>query len=131
MVQDNKIDEPSTTFVKLVNKTTMASSESQSFNDNHEPVYPTDTIAAVTIAVLAVVIIMTLVLVFRALRKRQRARQGQQFGDSIQMVSTGIMGTGAMAHANSLNSVPVNGVVRWVSIGPSEQPHSSSMDPPR
>ena len=55
--------------------------------------YPTDTLAAVTIAVLAVVIILTLLLVIRALRKRRRARQGEQFGQ-VQTVTTGVMGTG-------------------------------------
>lgn len=54
----------------------------------------TESVAAVTIAVLAVVIVITMLLVFRALRKRQRARQGEQFGETIPTITTGVMGTG-------------------------------------
>lgn len=54
---------------------------------------PTDTVAAITIAVLSVVIVITLLLVFRALRKRRRQRQGRQLHE-VATVSTGIMGTG-------------------------------------
>lgn len=57
--------------------------------------YPSDTVAAVTIAVLAVIVIITMLIVFRALRKRQRARRGERFGDNvIPTVTTGVMGTG-------------------------------------
>ena len=63
---------------------------------------PTDTIAAVTIAILAVVIVITLLLIFRALRKRRRARQGEQFGTNsqIQTLTTGVMGTGELQHSD-------------------------------
>lgn len=87
--------------------------------------YPTDTIAAVTIAVLAVVIILTLLLVIRALRKRRRARQGEQFGH-VQTVTTGIMGTGGSAYSNAVNSVPVRGPVSWESVNPSTENQSSA-----
>ncbi|KAL3859105.1 hypothetical protein ACJMK2_009338 [Sinanodonta woodiana] len=73
----------------------------------------TDTIAAVTIAVLAVVIIFTLLLVFRALRKRRRARQGQQLNTPIPSITTGIMGTGAQAYAIQINPDPVHSHVTW------------------
>ena len=63
--------------------------------DNDYTNYPTESVAAVTIAILAVVIVITMVLVFRALRKRQRARQGEQFGERhIPTITTGVMGTG-------------------------------------
>ncbi|KAK3591368.1 hypothetical protein CHS0354_040331 [Potamilus streckersoni] len=73
----------------------------------------TDTIAAVTIAVLAVVIIFTLILVFRALRKRRRARQGQQLNAPIPTITTGIMGTGAQAYSSQINPDPVHSHVTW------------------
>jgi len=62
--------------------------------DDHKS-YPSDTVAAVTIAVLAVIVIITMLIVFRALRKRQRARRGERFGDNvIPTITTGVMGTG-------------------------------------
>jgi len=64
-------------------------------HDDNPSSYPSDTVAAVTIAVLAVVIIVTMLIVFRALRKRQRARQGERFGENvIPTITTGVMGSG-------------------------------------
>lgn len=103
-----------------ITSTTKPAINDKSPADNDATSYPTETVAAVTIAVLAVVIVLTMVLVFRALRKRQRARRGEQFGERhIPTITTGVMGTGGSAYSNSLNSVPVRGQVRWESINPS------------
>lgn len=49
-----------------------------------------DTIAAVTIAVLACVLIITLTLIVRAIRKRRQRQRGQEL-NRIPTVSTGII----------------------------------------
>lgn len=53
----------------------------------------TDTVAAITVAILAVIIVITCVLVARAIRKRRRARQGTRMDQPIPTISTGVMGT--------------------------------------
>ena len=75
---------------------------SQSRGDGDLPLPPvndspsvTGTIAAVTVAVLACVLLLTMIVICRALRKRRRARQGERI-DDIPTVSTGIMGTGKL-----------------------------------
>ncbi|KAL4235312.1 hypothetical protein ACF0H5_006947 [Mactra antiquata] len=101
-------------------------------SDIDDAYYPTETVAAVTIAILAVVIVITMLLVFRALRKRQRARQGEQFGETaVPTITTGVMGTGGAAYANAVQNVPVRGQVRWESVNPSSGGDNTSQPPHR
>lgn len=53
----------------------------------------TDTIAAITVAILTVIVIITALLLARAIRKRRQARQGREL-NPVATISTGIMGTG-------------------------------------
>lgn len=117
-----------TTRIEVTTSTTKPNiNDKSTASDNDTSGTPTETVAAVTIAVLAVVIVLTMVLVFRALRKRQRARQGEQFGERhIPTITTGVMGTGGAAYASSLNTVPVRGQIRWESINPSSGTDNSS-----
>ncbi|KAH3812058.1 uncharacterized protein LOC127835330 [Dreissena polymorpha] len=116
------------TLTPAANVTNSGQDNNYNPHDEDFKSYPSDTVAAVTIAVLAVVIIITMIIVFRALRKRQRARRGEQFGESIiPTVTTGVMGTGGAAYANALNNrVPVESPVRWESVNPSTQSSTQS-----
>ncbi|ESO95611.1 hypothetical protein LOTGIDRAFT_175117 [Lottia gigantea] len=60
----------------------------------------TDTIVAITVAVLACVVLITLVLIIKTVKQRRRERQGNQL-DHIPTISTGIMGTGVAAYNNT------------------------------
>ncbi|XP_060594694.1 uncharacterized protein LOC132749037 [Ruditapes philippinarum] len=132
MVQTSDIEEVSSSASTPALSTPKRDITDKSPADNDYTNYPTESVAAVTIAVLAVVIVLTMVLVFRALRKRQRARQGEQFGEGhIPTITTGVMGTGASAYASSLDSVPVRGQIRWESINPSSGADNSSQQQPQ
>jgi hypothetical protein len=97
MVQTSDIEEVSSSTSTPALSTPKRDITDKSPADNDYTNYPTESVAAVTIAVLAVVIVLTMVLVFRALRKRQRARQGEQFGEGhIPTITTGVMGTGKL-----------------------------------
>lgn len=64
----------------------------------------TDTIAAITVALLAVLIIISVLLICRAIRKRRRAMRGTEL-NVIPTISTGVMGTGK--RLNTVSSVLV------------------------
>lgn len=68
----------------------------------------TDTIAAITVAILTVIVIITALLLARAIRKRRQARQGREL-NPVATISTGIMGTGVTAYNNAaMTWEPIN-----------------------
>ncbi|OWF34760.1 uncharacterized protein LOC110443771 [Mizuhopecten yessoensis] len=71
----------------------------------------TDTIAAITVALLAVLIIISVLLIFRAIRKRRRALRGTEL-NAIPTITTGVMGTGVSAYGN----INVAGPISWESV---------------
>lgn len=86
----------------------------------------TDTIAAITVAILTVIVIITVILLARAIRKRQQARRGRELSP-VATVSTGIMGTGVAAYRNNapMTWEPVN--VDWEMASSSSVTQSRSV----
>ncbi|KAK7498910.1 hypothetical protein BaRGS_00010002 [Batillaria attramentaria] len=78
----------------------------------------TDTIAAITIAVLACVLIITLTLIIRALHRRRVRERGREL-NIVPTVSTGIVNANVNAYGGHNPPRPVNGVITWEPVTPS------------
>lgn len=91
--------------------------------DNENRPSTTDTIAALTVAILSVIVIITILLLVRAIRKRRQARQGREL-NPVATISTGVMGTGVAAYSNAaMDWEPVNHD-QEMTVNPSSQHRS-------
>nr|XP_022337361.1 uncharacterized protein LOC111133345 [Crassostrea virginica]XP_022337362.1 uncharacterized protein LOC111133345 [Crassostrea virginica] len=89
----------------------------------------TDTVAAITVAILAVIIVITCVLVARAIRKRRRARQGTRMDQPIPTISTGVMGTSAAAYSHvHISQSDHSSAVSWEPIETQQHSQQTSHD---
>ncbi|XP_061197914.1 uncharacterized protein LOC133206026 [Saccostrea echinata] len=128
MANDNSANDPSSTTTDTPT-TTLSSNGGYPHPKGDEERSPTNTVAAVTVAILAVIIVITFVMVARAIRKRRLARRGTRMDQPIPAISTGVMGTPAAAYSNIHISQPTISSSSFVSWEPIEthqhQEHTS------
>lgn len=92
----------------------------------------TDTITAVTIAVLACVLIITFTLIIRAVHRRRRRERGREL-NVIPTISAGIVSASVSAYGGHDTPRPVNGTISWEPVAPSTSYAdiaSTSLSPP-
>ncbi|XP_076448783.1 uncharacterized protein LOC143285414 [Babylonia areolata] len=117
-VPPNATDVMSTTEL-FTTTTTEPGSKRHPVNDRSDSRTQTDTLAAVTIAFLAVVLVISLTLIVRTVRRRRRMQRGEEL-DHIPTVSAGIMSASVAAYSRGQRARPQErGVISWEPVIPS------------
>ncbi|KAK6185567.1 hypothetical protein SNE40_007772 [Patella caerulea] len=121
----------STTPPDKVDSSDNSSEHNNTFIPPKVSVTLTDSVAAVTVAVLACVLLLTVVFIIKAIKRRRRAQRGEEI-DHIPTVATGVMGTGVAAYnTNSNHNNTVEGSISWEPVTPVPSTSTSLHFPPR